>query len=72
MPLPVDWVGGRWPRSRMLVQNGTQDELSPRPDVLALFAAMKPPKKLRWYPAGHDLNADATKYREGWLIRALR
>ena len=68
---PVRWVG-RATRSAMLIQNGTRDELTPRPDVLALYKASRKPKELRWYPAGHDLNPAATKYRAQWLLRQLR
>jgi len=68
---PVRWVG-RAKRSAMLIQNGTRDELTPRPDVLALYKASRKPKELRWYPAGHDLNLAATKYRAQWLLRQLR
>ena len=68
---PVRWVGRATP-SAMLIQNGTRDELTPRPDVLALYKASRQPKELRWYPAGHDLNPAATKYRAQWLLRQLR
>ena len=68
---PVRWVG-RATRSATLIQNGTRDELTPRPDVLALYTASRKPKELRWYPAGHDLNAAATEYQAQWLLRRLR
>jgi fermentation-respiration switch protein FrsA (DUF1100 family) len=67
---PVLWIR-RATRSSLLVQNGTDDRLSPRADVLALYAAARPPKELRWYPAGHDLNAAAWAYRLQWLIAHL-
>ena len=35
-------------------------------------AAAGPPKELRWYPAGHDLNATVSAYRLQWLIAHLR
>ncbi len=68
---PVHWVG-RTARAATLIQNGTQDSLTPRPDVLALYTAARQPKELRWYPAGHDLNAAATEYQAQWLLRRLR
>lgn len=68
---PVRWVG-RATRSAVLIQNGTRDQLTPRPDVLALYTAARKPKELRWYPAGHDLNPAATEYRAQWLLRQLR
>jgi predicted esterase len=55
-----------------LVQNGTQDSLSPRADVLALYAAVRGAKELRWYPASHDLDAAATADRAKWLALHLR
>jgi dienelactone hydrolase len=67
---PVRWLP--WAgNSPILVQNGTRDDLTPRADVLALYAAAKGPKELRWYNAGHDLNAEATAYRQQWLLRQL-
>lgn len=68
---PVRWVG-RAVRAAVLIQNGTQDSSTPRPDVLALYTAARKPKELRWYPAGHDLNAAATEYQAQWLLRRLR
>jgi cephalosporin-C deacetylase-like acetyl esterase len=67
---PVHWIR-RATRSALLMQNGTLDNLSPRADVLALYAAARKPKELRWYPAGHDLNASAAAYRLQWLIARL-
>ena len=55
-----------------MLQNGTRDSLTPRGDVLALYAAARKPKELRWYPAGHDLNEAATAYRLQWLAAHLR
>ena len=68
---PVRWVG-RAALAATLIQNGTQDSSTPRPDVLALYTAARKPKELRWYPAGHDLNAAATEYQAQWLLRRLR
>jgi len=68
---PVRWVG-RATRAAILIQNGTQDSWTPRPDVLALYTAARKPKELRWYSAGHDLSPAATEYRAQWLLRQLR
>lgn len=67
---PVRWLPSA-ARTPVLVQNGTKDELTPRADVLALYAAAKGPKELRWYDAGHNLNAGAAAYRQQWLLRQL-
>jgi cephalosporin-C deacetylase-like acetyl esterase len=68
---PVHWVR-RATHAAFLVQNGTQDALTPRADVLALYAAAKGTKQLRWYPASHDLDAAAAADRLQWLLRHLR
>jgi cephalosporin-C deacetylase-like acetyl esterase len=67
---PVHWIR-RATGSALLMQNGTADALSPRADVLALYAAARAPKELRWYPASHDLNAAASADRLQWLIAHL-
>lgn len=67
---PVRWLR-KATGAAVLLQNGTKDALSPRADVLALYAAARKPKELRWYPAGHDLNRAATTYRAQWLLRHL-
>src|SRR5437763_16397949 len=51
---PVRWVGAAT-RASFLLQNGTHDDLTGRPDVVALYRAVRGPKELRWYPASHDL-----------------
>jgi dienelactone hydrolase len=68
---PVRYVGGAAPTA-LLLQNGTQDSISPRADVNALLKAARKPKELRWYKAGHGLNAAAFAYRDAWLARRLR
>lgn len=68
---PVRWLR-KATGAAVLLQNGTKDTLSPRADVLALYAAARKPKQLRWYRAGHDLNSAATTYRAEWLLRHLR
>jgi fermentation-respiration switch protein FrsA (DUF1100 family) len=68
---PVHWVRLA-SHTAFLVQNGTQDTLTPRDDVLALYAAAKGPKELRWYSASHVLDAAASAYRTQWLLDHLR
>ena len=67
---PVNWVPLA-AHSVFLLQNGTRDGLTPKDDVLALYAAVKGPKELRWYDADHPLNAAATSYHQQWLLRRL-
>jgi cephalosporin-C deacetylase-like acetyl esterase len=65
----------RWaPKARhaaFLIQDGTQDAWNPRADVHALYRAARGSKELRFYPAGHELNASASAYRLEWLRRQL-
>jgi fermentation-respiration switch protein FrsA (DUF1100 family) len=68
---PVRWLR-KATGAAVLLQNGTKDTLSPRADVLALYAAARKPRELRWYPAGHELNRAATTYRAQWLLRQLQ
>ena len=67
---PVRWVGAAT-RASFLLQNGTHDDLTGRPDVVALYRAVRGPKELRWYPASHDLNAAASADRLWWLLAHL-
>jgi uncharacterized protein len=51
----------------LLLQNGQQDTLVPVADAQALHAAAPEPKTIRWYNAGHGLNAQALVDRHQWL-----
>jgi dienelactone hydrolase len=67
---PVNYVrsaGG----AALLFQNGTQDPISPRKDVVAYVRAASAPKEQRWYKAGHLLTTGAMKYRDAWLVRRI-
>jgi dienelactone hydrolase len=67
----VHYVGHAAPAA-ILIQNGTLDPISPRRDVLALYAAASRPKTLRWYRSAHRLPAAATAFRDDWLLVHLR
>jgi dienelactone hydrolase len=56
----------------ILIQNGTQDPISPRADVLALYRAANGPKTVRFYRSPHRLPPAATAFRDGWLLGRLR
>jgi dienelactone hydrolase len=56
----------------ILIQNGTQDPISPRADVLALYRAANGPKTVRFYRSPHRLPPAATAFRDGWLLARLR
>ena len=51
----------------LLLQNGRSDVLVPQADAEALHAAAPEPKTIRWYDAGHSLNAQALVDRHEWL-----
>jgi dienelactone hydrolase len=57
--------------SPVLMQFATNDPHVPRARAEAYFAAAREPKQLRWYEAGHGLNADATRDRLAWLVARL-
>lgn len=67
----IHYVGHAAPAA-LLFQNGSRDPISPRKDVLALYAAARRPKTLRWYRSAHRLPAAATTFRDGWLLSRLR
>ena len=69
---PINWISGAASDSTFLVQDGTRDPWNPRSDVLALYAAAQGTKELRFYRAGHELNAAASADRVTWLLRQLR
>jgi dienelactone hydrolase len=51
----------------LLLQNGTFDDLIPRPDAEELHLAAPQPKEVRWYDTGHNLNQQAVADRLQWL-----
>jgi cephalosporin-C deacetylase-like acetyl esterase len=67
---PIKWAP-KATRAAFLIQDGTKDPWNPRADVLALYQAVRGNKELRFYPAGHELNASASAYRLKWLRRQL-
>jgi len=52
-------------------QFGTDDPHVPRERAEQFFASAKEPKEMKWYEAGHGLNADATMDRKAWLMEML-
>lgn len=63
---PVGHIGQASP-SDLLLQNGLQDEFVPPAEVEALYDAASEPKTIRWYEAGHALDAQAASDRMAWL-----
>jgi dienelactone hydrolase len=62
---PIRFVGHA--NIPLLLQNGTSDNLIPRPDAAELHAAAPQPKEVRWYDAGHSLNQQAVADGLRWL-----
>jgi dienelactone hydrolase len=58
-------------KAPLLFQAGRRDEVVPRPALERLYAAAAEPKELRWYPAGHQLNAKAYADHLDWLTKHL-
>jgi predicted esterase len=55
----------------VLFQFGTDDPHVPRERALEFFEASHEPVEVRWYEAGHGLNAAATSERKSWLNQKL-
>ena len=62
---PIRFVGQA--NTPLLLQNGTLDELVPRPNAQELHAAAPQPKEIRWYSAGHNLTQQAVADKLKWL-----
>jgi uncharacterized protein len=67
---PIKYVGFA-PPTPLLLQSGRQDNLVPPRDAERLHAAVRDPKTIRWYDAGHGLTAEAARDRLVWLQQRL-
>lgn len=56
----------------ILFQFATDDFHVPKERAQEFFDAAHEPKELKWYAAGHGLNAQATEERKRWLQRQLQ
>jgi cephalosporin-C deacetylase-like acetyl esterase len=63
---PIQYIGHAAPAA-LLFQNGRQDKLTPEASALRYQQAGSEPKTIRWYDAGHSLNAEASRERMEWL-----
>jgi dienelactone hydrolase len=57
--------------AEVLFQFATEDFHVPKERAEEFFAAAKAPREMKWYEAGHGLNADATLDRKAWLKERL-
>jgi dienelactone hydrolase len=67
---PLQWIAGS--KAQLLFQDGRTDEVVPRAALDRLYAAAPEPKEIRWYPAGHELNAKAYSDQLDWLTKQLK
>jgi len=66
---PLRWIAKA--RGSIMLQNGRKDQIVPRPALLALARAAPKGTVVRWYPAGHDLDAQAYRDQLAFLTRTL-
>ncbi len=55
----------------LFFQDGLDDTVVPHVQLAALAAAGSKPKRVRWYRAGHSLDAQAFRDQLAWLTREL-
>jgi dienelactone hydrolase len=67
---PLRWVARARPGS-VLLQDGRRDEIVPRAALVALTKAAPPGSVVRWYPAGHELDAQVYRDQLAFLARKL-
>ena len=67
---PLTYVGKAAP-AELYFQAGRTDSVVPRAAIVALYRAASEPKQLKWYRAGHELNAQAYRDQLAWLEREL-
>ncbi len=68
---PGRYVGAAAP-AHLFFQDGRRDEVVSRRSLVALYRAASEPKRIRWYDAGHTLNAKAVDDQLAWLQSELR
>ncbi len=63
---PIRFIPHATPTA-LLLQSGRLDNLVPAADAEALHRAAPEPRTIRWYDAGHALDAQALRDRHEWL-----
>jgi uncharacterized protein len=66
---PIHWIARA--NAPILFQSGRRDPLIPVSDAEAIHAAYGGEKEVKWYDAGHGLNAQARLDRLEWLHRTV-
>lgn len=67
---PLRWIARARPGS-VLLQDGRRDEVVPRAALVALQKAAPRGSTVRWYPAGHELNAQTYRDQLAFLAKKL-
>ena len=67
---PLRWLARAHPGEVML-QDGRKDEIVPRAALVALQKAAPRGSVVRWYPAGHELNAQVYRDQLAFLTKKL-
>ncbi len=67
---PGKYIGAAKP-APVFFQFGRQDRFVPEDRAQSFFDSANKPKSIVWYEAGHDLNAQAIRDRQAWLIQQL-
>jgi dienelactone hydrolase len=67
---PLRWIARARPGS-ILLQDGRKDEIVPRAALVALKNAAPRGTVVRWYPTGHELNAQAYRDQLAFLAKKL-
>jgi fermentation-respiration switch protein FrsA (DUF1100 family) len=67
---PLRWLARAHPGS-VLLQDGSKDEIVPRAALVSLQKAAPHGSVVRWYPAGHELNAQVYRDQLAFLARKL-
>jgi dienelactone hydrolase len=67
---PLRWLARAHPGEVML-QDGRKDEIVPRAALVALQKAAPRGSVVRWYPAGHELNAQVYRDQLAFLAKRL-
>jgi hypothetical protein len=55
----------------LLLEDGTRDSVVPHHALLNMVRAAPPKTIVRWYPAGHGLDAAADREAFAWLVTRL-
>jgi dienelactone hydrolase len=69
-PVPRYWI--RKSRAHLFFQAGTNDEVVPHAQLLALIAAAPDHPLVRWYSSGHGMSRRSFEDQIAWQVHELR